>query len=62
MNCIRLADSELEGAMLILQTTLDLSFDGDLKDHKMGLIANIMFKQVEKLYKEKWYPGLECKG
>ena len=54
MNCIRLSDSELESAMLVLQTALDdFSFDGDMKDYKMGWVTSIMLKQCQKMVEEK---------
>ena len=52
MNCIRLSDSEIEPALLVLDMAREsFTFDGDMKDYKMGWVLNIMIKQLEAMKK-----------
>jgi len=47
MKNIRLSDSELEPALRVLEAAADsFSFDGDPSDHKLGMVTNIMIKQI----------------
>jgi hypothetical protein len=52
MNTIRLTDSEIEPALVVLETAKDsFTFDGDMSDYKMGWVINIMIKQLEAMKK-----------
>jgi hypothetical protein len=52
MNTIRLSDSEIEPALIVLDAARDsFTFDGDMEDYKMGWVLNIMIKQLEAMRK-----------